>query len=129
MESPLSLLREIRRALRARGLISVPNPYNWVELYREWRSLPDTEGHLASMPTPVMANLLAMAEMRIERRLGTSIRFPKTRRLIVPTNSILARARLYVAVPDSRSPFAGRTAQMTALDEQQPADRSLPRSR
>ena len=47
MESPLSLLREIRRALRARGLISVPNPYNWVELYREWRSLPDTEGHLA----------------------------------------------------------------------------------
>jgi SAM-dependent methyltransferase len=106
LESPLSLLREIRRVLRARGraVISVPNPYNWVEVYREWRSLPDTEGHLASMPTPVMANLLALAEMRIERRLGTSMRFPKTRRLIVPRNSILARARLYVAVPDSRPP-------------------------
>jgi hypothetical protein len=45
--------------------------------------------------------------VRIDRRLGTSLRLPKTARLI-PTNSILARSRLYVLRPVASVVLAGR---------------------
>ena len=37
LPAPLTLLGELRRVLRAEGrlVVSVPNPYSWVELYRE----------------------------------------------------------------------------------------------
>jgi 2-polyprenyl-3-methyl-5-hydroxy-6-metoxy-1,4-benzoquinol methylase len=109
LPSPVGLLGEIRRVLKpdGRAVISVPNPYSWVEVYRELFRRPDPEGHLNSFTTPVMENLLALAGLRIERRLGTSIRIPKTLRL-VSTNSVLARSRIYVVRPAERVVFAGR---------------------
>ena len=108
---PLLLLGEIRRVLTesGRAVISVPSPYSWVEVARELLDRPDPEGHLNSFTTPVMQNLAALAGLKIERRLGTSIRFPKTLRLI-STNSILARSRIYVVRPSNDLVFAGRNA-------------------
>ena len=106
---PLALLEELRRVLApdGRAVISVPSPYSWVEVYRELFGRHDPEGHLNAFTTPVMTNLAALAGFRVERRLGTSVRIPLTMRL-VPTNSILARSRIYVLRPTDRVVFAGR---------------------
>jgi SAM-dependent methyltransferase len=106
---PLQLLAEMRRVVADTGrvLVSVPSPYSWVEIARELLGRPDTEGHLTSIPTPIMTNLAALSGFHIERRLGTSIRIPKTGRLI-PTNSILARSRIYLLRPSANVVFAGR---------------------
>ena len=107
--TPIALLGEFRRVLtrQGRAVVSVPNPYSWVEVYRELFRRPDPEGHLNAFTTPVMENILALAGLRLEQRLGTSLRVPKTLRLL-PTNSILARSRIYVARPAERVVFAGR---------------------
>jgi SAM-dependent methyltransferase len=109
LTTPVGLLGEIRRVLKpdGRAVLSVPNPYNWVEVYRELFRRPDPEGHLNAFTTPVMENLLALAGLRLERRLGTSVRIPKSLRLL-STDSILARSRIYVARPSDRVLFAGR---------------------
>jgi SAM-dependent methyltransferase len=107
--SPLALLEEARRVLgeNGRAVVSVPSPYSWTEVARELFRLPDTEGHLNCLTTPVMTNVAALAGFRVERRLGTSFRIPKTQRLI-STDSILARSRLYVLRAASTVVFAGR---------------------
>jgi SAM-dependent methyltransferase len=109
LPKPIFLLGEIRRVLKPEGraVLSVPNPYSWVEIYRELFRRPDPEGHLNSFTTPVIVNLLALAGLRVERRLGTSIQIPKTARLL-STNSILARSRIYLARRAERVAFAGR---------------------
>jgi len=112
---PLLLLAEIRRVLgeAGRAVVSVPSPYSWVEVARELLGRPDTEGHLNGFTTPVMENLAALAGFRIERRLGTSIRLPKTSRLI-STDSILARSRIYLVRPSRDLLFAGRNVAWSA---------------
>lgn len=107
--TPLALLEELRRVLvdGGRAVVSVPSPYSWVEVVRELLGLPDTEGHLTAFTTPVLTNVAALAGFRVERRLGTSFRIPRTQRL-VPTDSILARSRLYVLRPADVVLFAGR---------------------
>jgi 2-polyprenyl-3-methyl-5-hydroxy-6-metoxy-1,4-benzoquinol methylase len=109
LTSPLTLLDEMRRVIKedGRAVISVPSPYSWVEVYRELFHRHDPEGHLNSFTTPVMQNLAALAGFRIERTLGTSIRIPKTLRLI-STNSILARSRIYLIRATDHVIFAGR---------------------
>jgi SAM-dependent methyltransferase len=108
--SPLALLTEIRRVLAdgGRAVVSVPSPYSWVEVARELFGLHDPEGHVAAFTTPVLANLGALAGFLIERKLGTSLRIPKTSRL-VSTDSILARSRIYVLRPADAVVFAGRS--------------------
>jgi len=107
--APARLLAEIHRVLKAEGrvVLSVPSPYSWVEVARELFGLHDSEGHLNAFTSPVMENLAGLTGFRIERRLGTSIRIPKTSRLI-STNSILARSRMYVLRPATDLVFAGR---------------------
>jgi 2-polyprenyl-3-methyl-5-hydroxy-6-metoxy-1,4-benzoquinol methylase len=107
--APVQLLGEIRRVLKpdGRAVLSVPNPYSWVEVYRELFGRPDPEGHLSGFTTPIMENVLALAGLRLEQRLGTFFRIPRTARLL-PTDSILARSRIYVARPASQLSFAGR---------------------
>jgi 2-polyprenyl-3-methyl-5-hydroxy-6-metoxy-1,4-benzoquinol methylase len=106
---PLKLLVELRRVLvpGGRAVLSVPSPYNWVEVARELLGRLDTEGHLSSFTAPIMANLAGLSGFRVERRLGTSIRIPKTSRLI-PTDSMLARSRIYVLRPTDDVVLAGR---------------------
>lgn len=107
--APARLLAEIHRVLKAdgRAVVSVPSPYSWVEVARELFGLHDSEGHLNAFTSPVMENLAGLTGFRIERRLGTSLRIPKTSRL-VSTNSILARSRMYVLRPATDLVFAGR---------------------
>jgi 2-polyprenyl-3-methyl-5-hydroxy-6-metoxy-1,4-benzoquinol methylase len=109
LPSPLVLLSEFQRVLKPTGrvVLSVPNPYSWVEVFRELFSRPDTEGHLSGFTTPVIQNLLALAGFRLDGRYGTSLRLPKTVRLI-STDSIFARSRIYVATRSDRVIFAGR---------------------
>jgi len=106
---PLALLQEMRRVLTdgGRAIVSVPSPYSWVEVYRELFGRHDPEGHLSSFTTPVMRNLAALAGFRVARTLGTSIRIPRTMRLI-STDSILARSRIYVLRVTGEPVFAGR---------------------
>jgi SAM-dependent methyltransferase len=106
---PLALLEEIRRMLTddGRAVVSVPSPYSWVEVYRELFGRRDPEGHLSSFTAPVMRNLAALAGFRVARTLGTSIRIPRTMRLI-STDSILARSRIYVLRVTDKPVFAGR---------------------
>ena len=108
--APARLLLEIRRVLKAdgRAVVSVPSPYSWVEVARELFGLHDTEGHLNAFTTPVLENLAGLTGFRVDRRLGTSLRIPKTSRLI-STDSILARSRLYVLRPSDELVFAGRS--------------------
>jgi SAM-dependent methyltransferase len=110
LTAPLSLLVEMRRVLADTGrvVVSVPSPYSWVEVAREVLGRHETEGHLNSFPTPIMRNLAALSGFTIDRRLGTSIRIPKTSRLIA-TDSILARSRIYVLRPSEHPVFAGRS--------------------
>ena len=107
--TPLRLLQEVARVLAAAGraVVSVPSPYSWVEVVRELFGLHDTEGHLNAFTTPVLENLAALAGLRVDRKLGTSLRLPKTSRLI-DTDSILARSRIYVLRPSAAVTFAGR---------------------
>jgi SAM-dependent methyltransferase len=107
--TPLRLLQEVARVLVAggRAVVSVPSPYSWVEVARELFGLHDTEGHLNAFTTPVLENLAALAGLRIERKLGTSLRLPKTTRLI-ETDSILARSRIYVLRTSAVVTFGGR---------------------
>ncbi len=109
LTTPVALLAELRRVLtdEGRAVVSVPSPYSWVEVARELLRKPDPEGHLNAFTTPVVENLAALAGLRVERRLGTSVRIPKTLRLI-PTDSILARSRIYVLRPADEVVFAGR---------------------
>lgn len=110
LSSPVDLLVEMRRVLThaGRAVVSVPSPYSWVEVVREISGRHDTEGHLNSLPTPIMQNLAGLSGFMIDRRLGTSLRIPKTPWLI-PTNSILARSRIYVLRPSDQTVLAGRT--------------------
>lgn len=114
--TPLRLLEETARVLApgGRAVVSVPSPYSWVEVARELFGLHDTEGHLNAFTTPVLENLAALSGLRVERKLGTSLRVPKTS-LLIPTDSILARSRLYVLRPAPSVVFAGRALQEVAL--------------
>jgi SAM-dependent methyltransferase len=107
--TPLRLLQEAARVLAGggRAIVSVPSPYSWVEVARELFGLHDTEGHLNAFTTPVLENLAALAGFRIDRKLGTSLRLPRSSRLIT-TDSILARSRIYVLRPSAVVTFAGR---------------------
>ena len=109
LPSPLAVLAEIRRVVKpdGRAVVSVPSPYSWVEVYRELFRRHDPEGHLNAFTTPVMRYLAALAGFRLERTLGTSVRIPRTMRLI-STDSILARSRIYLLRPADRVDFAGR---------------------
>jgi SAM-dependent methyltransferase len=107
--TPLHLLEEMRRVLtdEGRAVVSVPSPYSWVEVARELFGLHDTEGHLTGFTTPVLTNVAALAGFRVTKKLGTSLRLPKTNRPL-PTNSILARSHIYVLRPAATVVFAGR---------------------
>ena len=107
---PVTLLSEIRRVLKddGRAVVSVPSPYSWVEVAREVLRRSDPEGHINCFTTPVMQNVAALTGFRIERRMGTSIRIPKTLKLI-STDSILARSRIYLLRPAEVVVFAGRS--------------------
>ncbi|MCK6552210.1 class I SAM-dependent methyltransferase [Myxococcota bacterium] len=76
---PLRLLQEAARVLKDDGrlILSVPNPYYYMELVNELRGFPDTEGHIFAYPTASLNALLALAGLESEGVRGTYFEIPK----------------------------------------------------
>jgi SAM-dependent methyltransferase len=79
---PERLLQEAHRMLRDNGrlLLSVPNPYYYMELVNELRRRPDTDGHLFSFTNANIHALLGHCGFEVEASLGTYFLIPRTLR-------------------------------------------------
>ena len=104
LENASAFLEEARRVLKPRGrvMISVPNPYCWMEVLSNLRSRPDGEGHVASFTRQNIDALARFGGLRVERRGGTFTRVPFTKRifgryLLVETDAFfLTRSSMYL---------------------------------
>ena len=103
---PLRLLEQARRLLAPDGrlVISVPNPYYWVEWIREAKGQPDPEGHVYAWSDANLRGLLAMAGFAVEERTGTYLEVPLALRRpfrrgkvahLTRIPALLARSRVY----------------------------------
>lgn len=104
LENASAFLEEARRVLKPSGrvMVSVPNPYCWMEVLSNLQSKPDREGHLASFTPQNVDALARFGGLRVERRRGTFTRVPFTRRilghyLLVETGALfLTRSNMYL---------------------------------
>ncbi len=113
VESSTSMLTECRRVLKPDGalILSVPNPYCWVEIYGNWRKVPESEGHVSSFTPQTISRLLAFNGMRIVARCGTFFRVPFIHRILkdppVFKSNLMFLTRSYVykivLVPEATS--------------------------
>jgi SAM-dependent methyltransferase len=94
LESPTRFLQEVRRTMRPGGrlILSVPNPYCWMEIYCNWRRRPDSQGHIASFTHGNLDALLRFAGLRLHDRQGTFTRIPLLRRLTGKSKAVPADA-------------------------------------
>ena len=105
VENPSLCLREIRRVLKPQGrlILSVPNPYCWEEILGNICNIPENEGHISAWTPQLMNTLSRFCGFKVEKRTGTFMRIPFTRRIlrnkymIIHTNFIFfARSFIYV---------------------------------
>ncbi len=84
LENASTFLEEARRVLKPNGrvVVSVPNPYCWMEVLGNLLSRADGEGHVASFTWQNIDALARFGGMRVERRGGTFTRLPFTKRLL-----------------------------------------------
>jgi SAM-dependent methyltransferase len=94
LEHPTRFLQEVRRTMRPGGrlILSVPNPYCWMELYCNWRRRADSQGHIASFTYGNLDALLRFAGLRLHDRQGTFTRIPLLRRLTGKSKAVPADA-------------------------------------
>jgi len=80
VENPTFLLNQFSRVLKNDGvlLLSVPNPYNWIDVIAELFGFPDTEGHIMSFAFQNICRLLDFCGFKVEKRLGTYAILPYT---------------------------------------------------
>jgi SAM-dependent methyltransferase len=80
--TPDKLLREAHRLLADDGvlILSVPNPYYYMEILNEVRRRPDSDGHLFSFTNANIGALFAHCDFEIESSTGTHLLVPKTLR-------------------------------------------------
>jgi len=113
LTEPLRLLRSAAQLLTPAGrlILSVPNPYYYMEVVNELRRRPDTEGHLYSFRDANLRALLAHAGLSVVSSAGTYLEIPRRLRhafrdqalwLLRGVLSILARSRIYVCAPIPR---------------------------
>jgi 2-polyprenyl-6-hydroxyphenyl methylase/3-demethylubiquinone-9 3-methyltransferase len=76
---PPALLAEVRRLLKDDGrlLLSVPNPYYYMEIVNELRHFPDTDGHLYAFRDANLRALLGLCGFAVEDVVGTFFLIPK----------------------------------------------------
>ncbi len=108
LDQPKRLLEETSRLLKPSGqlLLSVPNPYYYMEFLNEVRGLPDTDGHLFSFTDANIRKLLEHCGYTVEDSCGTYFLVPKRLRgafrnhqvwVLKRVPELLARSRVYRA--------------------------------
>jgi SAM-dependent methyltransferase len=77
---PERLLAEAHRLLADDGrlLLSVPNPYYYMEVVNELRRRPDSDGHLFSFTNANIRALFSHCGFEVEESVGTFFLVPKT---------------------------------------------------
>jgi SAM-dependent methyltransferase len=106
VHSPLTMLKEIRRVLSDDGVLvlSVPNPFYWLEFVNEWREAPDDQGHIHSFTRANLGAVFKVAGLQIDRTSGTYLEFPRRIRgawrndkisLLTRIPPMLARSTVY----------------------------------
>ena len=84
LENASAFLEDARRVLKRHGrvIISVPNPYCWMEVLSNLQSRPDGEGHIASFTSQSIDALARFGGFRVEAYSGTFTRVTFTKRLL-----------------------------------------------
>jgi SAM-dependent methyltransferase len=95
LEDATHFFTEAARVLKPDGrlIISVPNPYCWMELIDNVRQAKDTEGHIASYTHQNIDALSRFCGFELVAKKGTFTRVPLSRRLfstykLVETNNM-----------------------------------------
>lgn len=104
LENPTYFFQEAKRVLRSGGIliISVPNPYCWMEILGNLFKNPDTEGHISSFTYQNINALLKFSDLDLIAIAGTYTRVPFSKRFfsdykLIETNNILmSRSYIYV---------------------------------
>ena len=104
LENPSAFLVEARRVLRDNGklILSVPNPYCWIEVVQNIKRRPDTEGHISSFTGQNIDALLKFAGLKLSAKMGTYTHVPLSKRILgkywtLPAdNMLLTRSFLYL---------------------------------
>ena len=83
LENPTSFMAEVNRILKPGGklVLSVPNPYCWMEWLGNYRKRPDSEGHISSFTYQNIDALLRFEGLVLSDIKGTFTRIPFSRRL------------------------------------------------
>jgi SAM-dependent methyltransferase len=82
LERPTDFINEVRRVLKVGGrlILSVPNPYCWMEWLANSRREMDIEGHISTFTYQNVDALLRFAGLRLLDMQGTFTRVPFSRR-------------------------------------------------
>ena len=104
LENATAFLEEAKRVLRQRGrlIVSVPNPYSWMEWLANLRRFGDTEGHVATYTHQNIDALMKFSGLVVRDVMGTFTRVPFSRRLsgryfLLRTNRmLLTRSFMYL---------------------------------
>jgi len=97
LENASYFLEESKRILKENGsiIISVPNPYSWNEMYRNFFRKKDTEGHIASFTYQNIQSLVQFSGLNIIDELGSFTRIPFSKK-IFGQNILLKTNKLFL---------------------------------
>lgn len=104
LDNPTAFLAEVKRVLKPNGklILSVPNPYCWMEWLGNVRKAKDTEGHISSFTYGNIDALLTFSGLRLCDMQGTFTRLPFSKRflgsykLMKTNNMFLTRSFMFL---------------------------------